>query len=176
LRRVLRMIDRFSEWTGRAVMWLSLAMVLITAYNVFERYALHRNTVFLAELNWHFYSLIFLLGAAYTLKHDGHVRVDLIYHRLSGRDTAWVNLLGTLLFLLPVCAVIIYTSVNSNGGFEQSFVGQSLLQNERSGVAGGLPARYLLKMALPLGFFLLAVQGLGELVRNVLILRETVQR
>jgi TRAP-type mannitol/chloroaromatic compound transport system permease small subunit len=153
-------------------MWLTAAMVLITVFNVFERYALKQNTVYLGELNWHFFSIIFLFGAAYTLKHDGHVRVDLLYHRLSKRGKAWINLLGTILFMLPICFVIIYTSLNSSNGFESSFVGQAWIQNERSSVSGGLPARYLIKAALPIGFLLLALQGVGEIIRNGLILKE----
>lgn len=171
LERLMTIIDTFSEWTGRALMWLTTAMVLITAYNVFERYFLHRNTSALIELNWHFYSLIFLLGAAYTLKHDGHVRVDLVYHRLSPRAKAWVNLVGTVLFLLPVCFVVIYSSIYHPRGFEFSFVGRAWRFGEGSPDPGGLPARYLLKTALPLGFFLLGVQGLAEILRNALRLR-----
>lgn len=170
LQRFVFWVDWFSEWTGKVVMWLSTAMVLITAYNVSERYIFSRNTGFLIELNWHFYSLIFLLGAAYTLKHDSHVRVDLIYHNLSPRGKAWVNLLGSLLFLLPVCFVIIYASLESRRGFRFSFVGSSWLSQETSVDAGGLPARYLLKSALPLGFSLLALQGIAEIVRNFLFL------
>lgn len=169
--RVLYWIDWFSEWTGRIMMWLALAMVFITAYNVFERYVLNTNTGYLIELNWHFYSLIFLLGAAYTLKHDGHVRVDLVYHKLSPQARAWVNLLGTLFFLIPVSVVIIYTSLNSKRGFDFSFVGFSWHRLEGSPDPGGLPARYLLKSALPLGFSLLIVQGIGEIIRSCMIIR-----
>lgn len=169
--RLIRWIDTCSEWMGRLVMWLTTGMMLITVYNVTERYAFGHNTTYLIELNWHFYSLIFLLGAAYTFKHDGHVRVDLLYHRMKPRAKAWVNLLGTLLFLLPFCGVVIYTSLASTRGFEFSLVGLSWRTLEGSPDPGGLPARYLLKSALPLGFFLLALQGVAEVLRNVLFLK-----
>lgn len=164
LERLVCWIDNFSEWTGKTVMWLTSAMVLITAYNVFERYVLHNNTAYLIELNWHFYSIIFLFGAAYTLKHDGHVRVDIIYHKLGPRGKAWINMLGCLFFLLPLAFVIVYVS------FESGFIGRSWRVLERSPDPGGLPARYLLKTALPLGFSLLALQGIAEILRNFLFL------
>jgi len=164
LAQVVRGIDTFSEWTGKTIMWLTTAMVLITVYNVFERYALHSNTAYLIELNWHLYSIIFLLGAAYTLKHDGHVRVDLLYHKLSPRGKAWINMLGCLFFLLPVVFVIVYVS------FESNFIGRAWAVSERSPDPGGLPARYLLKTVLPLGFSLLALQGIAEILRNFLFL------
>lgn len=178
MRRLVRWIDGFSEWLGRLVMWLSTGMMLITVYNVTERYLFGHNTTFLIELNWHFYSLIFLLGASYTHKHDGHVRVDLLYHKMSPRGKAWVNLLGSLLFLLPFCAVVIYTSLSSTRGFDFSLVGLAWRTLEGSPDPGGLPARYLLKSALPLGFLLLALQGVAELFRSALLLREnaTVER
>ena len=174
LERFVRVVDALSEGTGRIVMWLALAMVLLTSYNVFERYALGRNTTYLIELNWHFYSVIFLLGAAYTLKHDGHVRVDMLYHKLGSRGRAWVNLLGSLFFLLPLAGFLIWGTLWSKyGGFENSFVGRSWRFWERSPDPGGLPARYLLKTMIPVGFALLALQGLAEAARNALFLLQT---
>jgi len=174
LRLFVRGVDAISEGVGRTVMWLAAAMVLLTAYNVFERYVLGRNTTYLIELNWHFYSVIFLLGAAYTLKHDGHVRVDMLYHNLSARGRAWVNLFGSLFFLLPLALLIIWSTLQSSyGGFENSFVGRSWRFHERSPDPGGLPARYLLKTMIPVGFALLALQGLAEAARNALFLLES---
>jgi len=184
LERLMRAVDAFSEWTGRAVMWLAAAMVLITAYNVFERYFLGRNTTYLIELNWHLYSLVFLLGAAYTLKHDAHVRVDLIYHNLGPRGRAWVNAFGVLAFLLPVCIVVIWVSIVGRPlplpnrpfpdwvptWFDHSFVGRAWRFKQGSPDPGGLPYWYVLKTAIPVGFFFLSLQGVAELIRNVLFL------
>jgi len=171
-QRLIDWIDACSEWLCKIVMWLSTGMMLITAYNVTERYLFGHNTTFLIELNWHFYSLIFLLGASYTFKHDGHVRVDLLYHKMSPRGKAWVNLLGSLLFLLPFCAVVVYASLSSTRGFDFSMVGLSWRTLEGSSDPGGLPARYLLKSALPLGFVLLGLQGIAEILRNALFLKQ----
>lgn len=177
LRLFVRVVDRISEGIGRIVMWFALVMVLLTAYNVFERYVLGRNTTYLIELNWHLYSVIFLLGAAYTLKHDGHVRVDMLYHRLSSRGKAWINLVGSLFFLLPLTGFLIWGTLWSKyGGFENSFVGRSWKVLERSPDPGGLPARYLLKTMIPVGFSLLALQGLAEAARNALFLWESHSR
>lgn len=176
--RVLSWIDRISEWTGLAVMWLTTGMMLLTVYNVFDRYFLNAfvdRNVFnigtaVSELNMHFFSLVFLFGAAYTLKHDGHVRVDLLYHGLSLRGRAVVNLIGSLFFLLPFCIVLIYASIDSRRGFSFSFVGFAWQRLERSGEPGGLPTIFLLKTALPVGIALLLLQGIGEVLRNILIL------
>jgi len=152
-------------------MWLTTAMVIIIVYNVFSRYVLQNSITALSELAWHFYALIFLLGAAYTLKHDGHVRVDLLYHRFNNRQKAWVNLLGTLFFLIPVSVTIIWYLVMSPS-FERSFVVQSWRIGEISNEPGGLPARYLIKTAIPIGFLFLILQGIAEMSRNILFLRK----
>jgi len=113
--RVARSIDRFSEWTGKAVYWLTLAMVVIGAYNALVRYldrysglGLSSNTYI--EAQWYLFSLVFLLAAAYTLKHDAHVRVDVLYGRLSDKGKAWINVLGTVLFLIPFCILMLWVS------------------------------------------------------------------
>lgn len=168
--KLLRGIDRFSEWMGKGVMWLTTAMVLITVYNVFSRYVLNNTITALTELDWHFYALIFLLGSGYTLRHDGHVRIDLFYHRFDARRRAWVNLLGTIFFLIPFAVVIIYFLLFSPT-FENSFVVRSWRFGEGSPDPGGLPARYLLKSAVVVGFVVLIIQGLGEILRNVLFLK-----
>ena len=178
LDRVVDWVDRLSEWTGMAVMWLTTGMMLLTVYNVFDRYFLNpfvdRNVfnigTAVSELNMHFFSLVFLFGAAYTLKTDGHVRVDLAYYRLGERGRAVVNLIGCTLFLVPFCAVLIYASLGSRRGFDFSFVGFAWQRMEGSGEPGGLPTIFLLKTALPVGIALLLVQGLGELLRNALVL------
>ena len=79
MNNIIRLIDAFSEWTGRAVSWLVLIMVLIIAYDVAMRYLFQSGSVGLQELEWHLFALVFMLGSAYTLKHDGHVRVDIFY-------------------------------------------------------------------------------------------------
>jgi TRAP-type mannitol/chloroaromatic compound transport system permease small subunit len=154
-------IDRFSDWCGRGVAWLVLVMVLLVSWDVAMRYFFRSGSVALQELEWHLFSLIFLLGAAGTLKHDGHVRLDLLYHGrfLSDRGRAWINLAGGMLFLLPFCILIIVAS--------WPFVSQSWMFGEHSPDPGGLPHRWILKSVIPLAFALLLVQGLGDIARNI---------
>ena len=165
--RVASGIDRFSEWTGRVVYWLTLAMVLVGAYNALVRYldrftgiGLSSNTYI--ELQWYMFSLVFLLGAAFTLKHDAHVRVDVLYGRLSRRGRAWIDLVGTLLLLVPFCLFVLWTSWPT--------VYNSWAILEVSPDPGGLP-RYPIKTVIPVAFFLLLVQGVSVIIRQIAILR-----
>ena len=159
-------IERFSEWTGRAVAWLVLAMVLLICYDVAMRYFFQAGSVALQELEWHLFSLIFLLGAGYTFKHDGHVRVDVLFQwrRVTARHRAWIDVFGVLFLLWPFCALIVWSSF--------PFVYNAYVFGEGSPDPGGLPYRFLLKAAIPLGFLLIAVQGLGHLIRNLQVLSE----
>lgn len=164
MRRLIRYIDLLNEWCGRAVSWCTTGLVLVVCADVFFRYQMGQSSPWVMELEWHLFALIFLLGAGYTLKHDEHVRVDLFYDRFSRRDQAWINLLGGLLFLLPWAALLIY--------FSSQFAYSSFLIQEGSSNPGGLSRRYLIKGAIPLGFFLLFLQGLAEVLRAFLQLRK----
>lgn len=160
LARVADAIDCVSEWSGRIVAWLTLLLVLLVSYDVSMRYLFQEGSVALQELEWHLFALIFLLGAAYTLKHDEHVRVDLFYRArwMNERKRAWVDLLGTLLFLLPFCILIIYSS--------WPFVENAFNLGEHSPDPGGLSHRYLIKAMIPLCFVLLSIQGLSIIIRS----------
>src|SRR6056297_2505161 len=136
-------IDGLNEWTGRIIYWLTLGMVAIGAFNAIARYldkytGLGLSSNSWIELQWYLFSLVFLLGAAYTLKQDDHVRVDVLYNWLSRRGRAWINVLGTVLFLLPFCAVVFWMSI--------PFVVDSWAILEQSSDPGGLP-RYPIKTA-----------------------------
>lgn len=159
--KVAQFIDCFSEWSGRAIAWLVLGLVLLISYDVAMRYLFQLGSTALQELEWHIFALIFLLGAAYTLKHDGHVRVDVFYHAkwMTPKARAWINLLGTLFFLIPFCVLIIYSS--------WPFVMNSYDIGEGSPDPGGLPYRFLLKAAIPLGFALVALQGISMMIRSL---------
>lgn len=165
--RIARHIDRLNERIGRIVYWLTLFMVLIGAYNALVRYldrftglGLSSNTYI--ELQWYMYSLVFLLGAAYTLKHNAHVRVDVLFTRLGPRGRAWINLGGTILFLLPFCVFVVWTSWPT--------VSNSWAVMEVSPDPGGLP-RYPIKTAIPAAFVLLFLQGVSMAVKQVAVLR-----
>ncbi|MDX9739866.1 MAG: TRAP transporter small permease subunit [Gammaproteobacteria bacterium] len=159
-----RALDAIAEWTGRMVAWLVLVLVLVIVWDVAMRYLFQSGSIMLQELEWHLFALIFLLGAAYTLSHDAHVRVDVFLRssRVGPRARALVDLLGTCLFLVPFCLLVISGSL--------PFVEASYRFGERSPDPGGLPYRYLLKAAIPLGFGLLLLQGLAMIARSLRIL------
>jgi len=154
-------LTQFSELTGKLVSWLVLAMVLLVSYDVTMRYFFLSGSVALQEMEWHLFSLIFLVGAAYTLKHDDHVRLDIFYESkfMNDERRAWINLLGSLFLLIPFCILIITTA--------WPFVYQSYIHLEGSPDPGGLPYRWILKASIPLGFTLLLLQGISDIVKNL---------
>lgn len=163
LDRWAHRLDVVSEVSGRAVAWLSLALVLLVSYDVGMRYLFHSAaSVAPQELEWHLFSLLFLLAAAYTFKHDDHVRVDILYQRLSVRGRAWVDLIGGVAVLLPFCILIIASA--------WPFVSNAFVMGEGSPDPGGLPYRFLLKAAIPGGFILLALQAIASILRNLRVL------
>ena len=157
-------IERFSEAGGRGLSWLVLALVLLVGYDVTMRYFFQSGSIAIQELEWHLFSLIFLLGAAYTLKHDAHVRLDLVYRSrfMSDYRRAWVNLAGSLLFLIPFCILVIVSA--------WPFILQAYRFAEGSPDPGGLPYRWVLKAAIPLGYFLLLLQGLAESLKSLSVI------
>ncbi|MDA0712212.1 MAG: TRAP transporter small permease subunit [bacterium] len=163
LQTYIRWADAINEGVGSGVAWITGSLVLVVCYDVFTRYVLQSSSVAVQELEWHLFALIFLLGAGYSLKHEKHVRVDAFYSQFSRRLQAWVNLVGSVLFLVPFCALVIWSS--------QDFVFNAFHFSETSPDPGGLPARWVLKAAIPLGFFLLLLQGVALALRSVLHLR-----
>ena len=155
-------IDRLSEALGRGLSYLSVLMVLVMAAVVLIRYGFSSNSIALQESVTYMHGALFMLAASYTLKHDGHVRVDIFYCRFSATGKAWINCLGTLVFLLPICGFIFFSSLD--------FVTTSWAIKETSTESGGIPAVYLLKTLLPMMAILLALQGLAEFARNLLVL------
>lgn len=167
LKRLSAHVDRLNDWIGAAIRWLALVMVLVGAFNALARYATRYTDVSLSsnaylDLQWYFFSLIFLLGAAYGLNHDVHVRVDVLYERLSRKTRAWIDLLGSVLFLLPFTLVMLYVSWPA--------VRNSWSIREVSPDPGGLP-RYPIKGVILVGFILLLLQALSQIVKQVEIIR-----
>ncbi len=163
----VRLVDGFTERVGRAVSWLVLAMVLIGAYNAVARYlgrglGVNLSSNAYLEAQWYLFSLVFLLGAAYTFKHDNHVRVDVLYGRMSKRGRLWIDLIGTVVFLLPFSLFTLWVSWPS--------VRNSWTVLEGSPDPGGLP-RYPIKSMILVAFALLALQGCAEVVRGIALLR-----
>ncbi len=164
LKHLIYYINTLNDHIGKLAAWLVLAMVIIIVYDVNARYWFHYGSVALQEWQWHLFALIFLLGSAYTLKADEHVRVDIIYqsHWMNERRRAWVNLLGGLLFLVPFCLVILYST--------WPFVYDAYWHHESSPESGGLAYRFLLKGAILVAFSLLLLQGLANVLSQVLYL------
>lgn len=160
-------VDGLSDRIGRLVGWLTLAMVLVGAFNTLARY-LDRHTggqlssnAYL-ELQWYLFTLVFLLGASYTYRRDAHVRVDLVYGRLGDRGRAWIDLVGTLVLLLPFSLFALWVSWPS--------VRNSWAVREGSSDPGGL-ARYPIKTVILVAFALLILQGVSQIVKQVAVLR-----
>jgi len=155
-------MDRTSERIGHTVYWLVLAAVLISCVNAVIRKAFNWSSNSLLEIQWYLFSAIFLFCAGYTLLRNQHVRIDVISGRLSKRTQAWIEILGTLFFLLPMAIMVMYLSW-------PVFV-QAYERHEVSTNAGGLiiwPARLL----VPIGFLLLSAQGVSELIKRVAFLK-----
>ncbi len=159
--KLTNLIDQLNEQAGRFISWLNPVLVILVCYDVISR-ALKMSQPWVMEMEWHLFAAIFLIGAGYTLKHDGHVRVDLFFSNFSKKDQAWVNLLGTLLFLLPWAALV------SIFAFEYAQV--SFLINEGSSDPGGLPARYVIKFVVVIGFVFLFLQGIAQFLKALLVL------
>ena len=186
-------LEKISEYSGRAIAWLVLVLVLMVCFeagilrlllksgvirefiegdllslflsteSITRVYAtMTRASTALRELEWHIFGIIFLLGAAYTLKQEGHVRIEIFYQKMSERQRAWVNFLGTLFLLLPFCLTLFVVSI--------PVVLDVFITGEGSNDVGGLPYRFIIMSAIPLCFLLLSLQGLAMLIRNYLIL------
>ncbi|MCB1044624.1 MAG: TRAP transporter small permease subunit [Acidobacteria bacterium] len=161
-------IDTCTEKIGRTTSWLTLAMVLFGAFNAIARYlgrslGMHLSSNLYIELQWYLFSAIFLLGGAYTLKMDEHVRVDVIYSRFSERTKMWLDLVGTLAFLMPFCVLMIWVTVPAAYA--------SWAEWEQSNDPGGLP-RYPIKTLVPLAFVLLILQGFSNVLKLIRKLRD----
>jgi TRAP-type mannitol/chloroaromatic compound transport system permease small subunit len=163
LEAVADLLDGLNEWLGRAVSWLSLLMVVVTFVIVVLRYAFDLGWIWLQESVTYMHATLFMVGAAYTLKHEGHVRVDIFYQRFTPRIRAWVDLLGSLLLLFPVC---IFTFVIS-----WWYVSTAWSRFEGSREAGGLDAVFLLKTLILVLAVLLILQGLSQAIRSLLLLQ-----
>jgi TRAP-type mannitol/chloroaromatic compound transport system permease small subunit len=161
-------IDTFTEYSGRTLAWLTLGMALLTGLIVVLRYGFGIGSIPAQEAVIYMHGSLFLLGAAYALKVGAHVRVDIFYRNYSRRTRAWVDSLGGILFLLPLCVFILISSAN--------YVSVSWAMRETSAEPGGIPAVFLLKSLVPLMAINLALQAVAEVFRNALILVERAEQ
>jgi TRAP-type mannitol/chloroaromatic compound transport system permease small subunit len=156
-----RAIDALNRRVGHAVYWLILAAVLVSAGNAVSRYLFDASSNAWLELQWYLFSAVFLLAAGYTLLHNEHVRIDVIFGHLPPRLRAWIDVIGGIFFLLPMAIIIMTLSW-------PIFV-DSYRLNEYSSDAGGL-LRWPVKLLIPVGFLLLALQGVSEIIKRIAFL------
>ncbi|SFF40416.1 TRAP transporter small permease subunit [Thermoflexibacter ruber] len=159
-----KQIDALNERIGRITAWLTTLLVLLFCYDVLMRYVFNATNVAIFELEWHLFAIIFLVGAGYTLKHDRHVRVDVLYAKFPPKKKAYINLLGCLLFLLPFCFIIFKGAI--------PYIQLSWRIGEGSSDAGGLPYRFVIKSFMFLGFALLSLQAISMAFKSLLIIFE----
>jgi TRAP-type mannitol/chloroaromatic compound transport system permease small subunit len=156
-------IDTINEKIGVVCNWLVLLACLVSGGNAMVRYAYDQSSNAWLEVQWYMFAVIVMFGAAYTLKRNEHVRVDLFYMTLSRRGQLWVDILGTIFFLLPTCLILAWLS--------WPFFEQAYAVNEHSSNAGGL-LRWPIKLVLPVGFLLVALQGLSETIKRIAFLND----
>ena len=155
---VSRAIDWLNDRFGQVATWLVLLATLISAANATSRYLFSASSNAWLEIQWYLFAGMVLLGAPYALKINEHVRVDLVYSSMSERVRIWIDLLGTIFFLLPICIIMIY--------FTWPWFVDSWRINEGSMNAGGL-IRWPVKLILPVGFALMALQGVSEIIKRI---------
>lgn len=162
LLRFCRFVDALNQVVGHAVYWLVLVAVLVSAGNATVRYTLDMSSNFWLELQWYLFAAIFLLCAGYTLLRNEHIRIDIITSRFSKRTQTWIDILGGVLFLLPVTLIIMWLSWPV---FLDSFVRQETSVNST------IMLRWPVKLLIPVGFFLLALQGVSEIIKRIAFLK-----
>jgi len=162
LTKTHQKIDQFTEVLGNIIAWFSAFMVVIMVAIVLLRYGFNIGWIAMQESALYFHAFVFMLGCSYTLKQDGHVRVDIFYRNFSPKKQAWVNLLGCLLLLIPVTVFIAVMS------FDYVVSSWQLLEGSRE--AGGLPGVFILKSLIPLLSFTLIIQAISEMLKAIEII------
>ena len=161
LLKLSQLIDWLNERVGKASFWLVLIMTLISAANASYRFVFNDSSNGLLEIQWYLFAAVFLLCSPYTLQNNEHVRIDVLSGKLSPRGLAVIDIIGTLFFLLPMVVVVLWLSL--------PLIAESYKIQEMSANAGGL-IRWPVKVLLPIGFTLLALQGISELIKRIAFL------
>ncbi|MEH6627527.1 MAG: TRAP transporter small permease subunit [Motiliproteus sp.] len=152
-------INRCSEWLGKLAAFLFIVMLFNVFYDVIARYLLNDVSIGLQELEWHLHATIFLIGVPFALRSGGHVRVDVIYERLTSKSKAIIDLLGTMLLLFPFCGLVVW--------YGWDFAREAYELGEISGDPGGLSYRWIIKGMIPVSFTLMLMSGLGLLLTSI---------
>jgi len=159
LLKLERGFDKFANIIGAFTAIVMVLMILNVSYDVVMRYFFRSGSIAMQEMEWHLFSVIILLGISYTLKEDAHVRVDLIYDRLTEKKKARINMVGAILFILPVALLIGIESI--------PYVVEAYNSNEQSGDPGGLTNRWIVKSLIPMSFFFLIITTIGFFIKNL---------
>lgn len=163
VKKTIRFCDKINEWIGSYIVTSAVFLFILVIFsNVILRYVFNTSFVFMDELEWHVFAFIFLMGAGFTLLHDGHVRVDIFYSLMDRKKQAYINFFGVVFFLIPSCYIVLTTTI--------PWVIVAYEIGEVSIDPGGIPARFLLKATLPLGYFLMLFQGLLLGVKSAFII------
>lgn len=161
LLKLEKAFDKFSNVIGAVTAIAMVLMILNVFYDVIMRYFFRSGSIAMQEMEWHLFSVIILLGMSYTLKEDGHVRVDVIYDRLTPKKQAMINMIGVILFIFPIALLVGFSSIEN--------VVEAYQSMEQSGDPGGLPYRWVIKALIPLAFFLLIITSIGYFIKNLAI-------
>ena len=162
LLKFSRAVDKFNTRLGQIMAWGVLAAILVSAVNATVRKVLNTSSNSWLELQWVLFGVVFLLCSAWTLLSNEHIRIDIVNSMLSKRTRNWIDVIGHLFFLIPVTVILAYLG--------WPFFWRSLMQNEQSSNAGGLPV-YPAKLLIPLAFTFLLLQGISELIKRIAIIR-----
>ena len=163
LQKLEKVTDKIIDFFGNIVAFLLILMIFNVVYDVFMRYVFHNSSIAMQELEWHLFAVIMLYGTGYALRHNAHVRVDFLYDRFLPKKKAWVNILGTIFFLLPLVLLVIYGSID--------FVMDSYTTHEISEDPGGLPYRWIIKAQIPFAFIFLIFCAFNFVIHNINVLR-----
>lgn len=163
LLKLERGFDKFADYIGNITAFAMVLMILNVTYDVVARYFFKTGSIAMQEMEWHLFSVVILLGISYTLKEDGHVRVDLLYDRSTPKRKALINMVGVVAFILPISLLV---GLSSIGNAHEAF-----LSNEMSGDPGGLPHRWVVKALIPLSFLLLIITSFGYFIKNLNVYR-----
>lgn len=159
LLKLEKVFDKFADIIGVITAFAMVLMILNVFYDVVARYFFRTGSIGMQEMEWHLFSVIILLGISYTLKEDGHVRVDIIYDRWSDKTKAVVNMMGAVVFILPISILVGLSSIDN--------AVEAYISMEQSGDPGGLHYRWIVKSLIPLSFLLLIIVDIGFFIKNL---------
>ncbi len=159
LLKLERGFDKFADFIGTITAIAMVLMILNVFYDVVMRYFFRTGSIAMQEMEWHLFSVIILLGVAYTLKEDGHVRVDVLYDRFKPKKKAMINMIGSVIFILPIALLVGLSSIDN--------AYEAYVSMEQSGDPGGLTNRWIVKALIPLSFFLLIITSIGFFIKNL---------